>query len=405
MRLRHGKEPMSKSLDDFRICLWTGKMQPHSVYRWLVDHPPVHYCQPPVVSGMQAKMRLAWMVYTRLRNLAGLPKSAPYPQGIDLLHTCQALASSDGPWVMDMADHFLGLGYTRRYGHMNNPSFIERVKKSLLDPSCCAVMPMNRTISQSLLERIPEAAGKVEVVEPALPAERAEPRELDSSRPLRLLFVGNHYWMKGGELALASWELLCREVPVELTIVCSSLPDDVRARYADEKSIRLLPEATGGMGRLGERLGLPYRQGMAGEHIRELFEWADIFFLPEWMDSLAVYLEAKAHGLPVVASRAAYAAELVGHGETGALVPIPYTVMGNGAGSQWNSVEDFVKLIRTVDVEPLARSFADAIAAYWHDPERYRMHSAAALAEVATGRFSLEQRNRKLRKIYSRAIG
>lgn len=128
-----------------------------------------------------------------------------------------------------------------------------------------------------------------------------EPRAM-SDKPRRLLFVGN-FEIKGGDLALAAYEIVRRRHPdVELTIVGS--PPRIARPEADARGIEWLDR-------------LP-RQ----ELLTRIVPRADVFLYPTRFDGFPLtLLEVMACGVPVAATDYRAIPEMLGYGEAGLLSP------------------------------------------------------------------------------------
>ena len=119
-------------------------------------------------------------------------------------------------------------------------------------------------------------------------------RSAGTEAPLRLLFVGNDFRRKGGDLVL---DVVHRRSDFELDVVSgdpSLQPSDrVRIHRATPNS----PE------------------------LRDLYARADLFVMPSRAECFGIaYLEALASGLPVVAGNSGGVRDIVAHGEWGWVV-------------------------------------------------------------------------------------
>jgi len=130
----------------------------------------------------------------------------------------------------------------------------------------------------------------------------AEPRAV-LDKPRRLLFVGN-FEIKGGDVALAAYEIVRRRHPnVELTIV-GSQPRIARPE-ADARGIEWLDR-------------LPRK-----ELLTRILPRADVFLYPTRFDGFPLtLLEVMARGVPVAATEYRAIPEMLGSGEAGLLSPV-----------------------------------------------------------------------------------
>jgi glycosyltransferase involved in cell wall biosynthesis len=125
----------------------------------------------------------------------------------------------------------------------------------------------------------------------------APPRDPDSSRPLRLAFVGGHFERKGGRLLLDVFRRNFRG-RCELSIA-------TRDPIPEEPGVRV------------------HRGLSAGsDGLRRLLRDADAFVLPTLADCHSIAsLEAMASGLPVVLTRVGAGEEIVEDGRSGFVIP------------------------------------------------------------------------------------
>jgi glycosyltransferase involved in cell wall biosynthesis len=139
------------------------------------------------------------------------------------------------------------------------------------------------------------------------PADASAPRSGDGE--LRILSVSRMSTMDAYK-GIGTLVAALREVKERIPVICTVVGDgELRASYEDE----------------ARRLGLEGVVRFVGRvddaELERWYRWADVFVLPSAGEGFGiVYLEAWAHGLPVVAARAGGAAEVVEDGRTGLLV-------------------------------------------------------------------------------------
>lgn len=130
----------------------------------------------------------------------------------------------------------------------------------------------------------------------ALP--RTFPSRFDVSRPLRVLFLGQLNLRKGAARLFEAIRQM-KDAPVEFVVVGPSsvlIPEDVRASKI-----------------------FHYAGRANRSQVHEYYAAADVFILPTLSDGFALtQLEARAHGLPIIASR--NCGEVVSHEHDGLLL-------------------------------------------------------------------------------------
>jgi len=139
------------------------------------------------------------------------------------------------------------------------------------------------------------------------PADPSAPRS--GGGELRILSVSRMSSMDAYK-GIGTLVAALRGVKERIPVICTVVGDgELRASYEEE----------------ARRLGLEGVVRFVGRvddsELERWYRWADVFVLPSTKEGFGVvYLEAWAHGLPVVAARAGGAAEVVENGQTGLLV-------------------------------------------------------------------------------------
>jgi glycosyltransferase involved in cell wall biosynthesis len=388
-----------------KVYLHTAKIDPHWVYKELMDFPPV-----PYHSFRQFELFNCFL--SRFLISLGLPKLNYLPlKGFDLVHSCQNIIINDFPYVVDMVDHVVGFGNSRNCRHLLNKKFTRLVEHYLSSQNCKKILPATEYHRESLrtyldISRFKE---KIEVVYPAHHKVEVDMRKRGGDT-VHLLFIGNRFYAKGGREVLEAFEVLRNRYRVRLTMICSDIPDEVRARYASCQDLSLLPRLLPGR-RLKltvrntiTRLGWPVYQALPRDEIIRLYEQADIFVLPDFMDSMVVYPEAMAHGIPVVSTDSPPTPEFVEDGVTGFLIPSPIFFLGKGLLKRWMDWYSFVEIIKKSEFPAMVGALVEKLSILIENRDVRERMGAEAKRRVDEGKFSLGERNRKLSKIYEEAI-
>jgi glycosyltransferase involved in cell wall biosynthesis len=162
---------------------------------------------------------------------------------------------------------------------------------------------------------------------------RWKPRLRVREPRLRLLFVGNDFERKGGELLLRVYAQDLSDFAT-LTIVTH-----------DPIALERIPA------------GVKVIHGLARDDLPELFQASDVFVFPTREDMMGLVLaEALAMGLPCIATDLAGIRDLVKDGQTGFLLPY------DASDAQWAASVRFLHENRDVleDLSVAARRFAES---------------------------------------------
>jgi len=121
---------------------------------------------------------------------------------------------------------------------------------------------------------------------------------------------------------------------------------------------------------------------------REIYPSCDIFFYPGFGDSYGFAVpEAMSFGLPIVSSRTFAKDELISDGKTGFLIDMP---------NDWKPYFDMN--------EKMLNDFFEKTCKLIEDSELRKKMGLVGRKEIESGKFSIQKRNKKLRKIYEDSI-
>ena len=99
-------------------------------------------------------------------------------------------------------------------------------------------------------------------------------------------------------------------------------------------------------------------------------------------------------GIPIVSVDKDYRKEIIAEGKTGFLVKIP-------KNTNWQ--EMYSKLIRVQNGE-MVNKLAKATEKLIENPKLLKKMSKNCLKEIKDGKFSIKERNKKLKRIYEEAL-
>jgi glycosyltransferase involved in cell wall biosynthesis len=310
-----------------------------------------------------------------------------------------------------MVDHVVGFGNSRDCRHLLHKRFKRLVEHYLEAQSCKRILPATEYHRESLKTYLNTSTfeEKIEVVYPAHHKVGVD-RTKRGKDKVHLLFIGNRFYAKGGREVLQAFEILRNKYQVRLTMVCSDLPEEVRERYDPFQDLSLLPlwvpgrRVKIGMRNTLTRLGWPVYQALSRNEIMRLYQEADIFVLPDFMDSMVVYPEAMAHGLPIISTDSPPTPEFVENGVTGFLLPSPIFFLGEGLLKKWTDWYSFVEIIKKSEFPAMVGALVEKLSILIENRDVRERMGAEAKRRVEEGKFSINERNNKLRRIYEEAI-
>jgi len=218
--------------------------------------------------------------------------------GVDLVHVYNDVVLSSRPWIASFEDTYpVGRPGTRSRAKAIDAASARRCR-GLLAISAHA---------RRRLARDPEAAPalleKTRVCLPCVPSEDdlyLRHREWlalhpASAGPVRCLFAGNLFFLKGGEFVLDALEpLVGRDPGVELTVISSLEADSFVSRVDDERR-RIVAQ------RLESSSWIHWERGLSPRQVRERMATSHLLLFPSLNETFGFVLaEAMATGLEAV---------------------------------------------------------------------------------------------------------
>ena len=351
---------------------WTFPDSPY--YKSLVDSPPknIEYLNTKKQKGVITKKRKFFLLNSikkiiRSANSVGIiiPNVHKSPEGnYDLIHCAHCLSKNENkPWVADieMMPSFAISGWNSKKG-------IKKVKEILLKENCKRILPWTQDMRSKIISAFPEIKNKIEVVYPAIP----EIKNLKKikNKKLKIIFVARYFHLKGGLIALEVLEKLRKKYGIE-GIIVSNVPQKLKQKYCNLKIYDLISQ----------------------KELFTLMEKSDLFLYPSAVDTFGFsLLEAMAFGLPTITINTEHTQsrnEIIENNKTGLILDIREKI----------SFDKIEKLEEEI-ISNLVKKTSQLIE---NKTLREKM-SKECINLVKEGRFSIKERNKKLKRIYEKAI-
>jgi len=374
----------------------------HSLYREYIDFPPQGYeflSSQPITAGLMGGLSKATASYSLQRQLSrvlplALIKSyldslRATPPQVDLTFACEHLVLRKEPWVVDVGcfTNFVAGDYQ----HFDR--YRRTIERALGSPWCKRILCWSEFSKESLLRNVDGSKfeHKMEVI-PLAKRSRDFVKNHEEGK-VKLLFVNSanilgQFDAKGGKEVLEAFALLTHKYDNLALTLRSDLPVALKRRHQGVRGLRIMDKV------------VPW-----GELERE-FMSADIFVMPSYTGAASSILEAMSYELPAVATNVYYQPEAVEDGRTGLLVEksgrVPWYV--NGSIPNDPQHPSFQRAIRTVD-HRLAQRLVEKVSVLIENPELRRNMGAAARWEIEHGRFSIERRNERLKRVLDECTG
>ncbi|RLF34857.1 MAG: hypothetical protein DRM99_05740 [Thermoplasmata archaeon] len=301
------------------------------------------------------------------RNLektsAGIPNihTAFTKRNLDLIHCAHCLVLTNRPWVVDLeATWQLWIGKPNRFS-------FNIVRKILLGKYMKKIMPWTNITKEEILKYFPNVREKVEVVYPAVPLPKIKRKR---RKKLTILYVSRYFWIKGGLIALEVLERLKEKYDIREVFI-SDVPKNIKEKYKNLNIIELVPHR---------------------KLIETYFPQSDIFFYPSFVDTFGfALLEAMSFGLPIVTVNTKFTKsrkEIITN-QNGFIIDIPYSI-------------NYYKIRKKEEV--LIRKIVDRISLLIENSSLRKKMGKYGRKLIEKGKFSIRERNKKLKRIYEEAL-
>ncbi|MFH1917639.1 MAG: glycosyltransferase family 4 protein [Nanoarchaeota archaeon] len=352
-----------------------------SYYKNLITYPPkdviyTNYSQPKLkkMKGIESQMKFKLIMGIKnflksILSIIGIPNILPVTEGnYDILHCAHCLPITKKPWIVD-TETFNLLGDR---GKFCRPI----IKKFLLSKNCKKIVAWSEASKQSIIEAFPnekKIIDKIDILHFALPAPKFKKIK---HKNLRILFIARWFDSKGGLQTLEIFDRLTRKYNnLECLFVCY-IPKSMKKKYKIKEKYQ-------------KNSRIKFIDIMSQERLfREIYPSCDIFFYPGFGDSYGFAVpEAMSFGLPIVSSRTFAKDELISDGKTGFLIDMP---------NDWKPYFDMN--------EKMLNDFFEKTCKLIEDSELRKKMGLVGRKEIESGKFSIQKRNKKLRKIYEDSI-
>ncbi|MEK6945640.1 MAG: glycosyltransferase family 4 protein, partial [Nanoarchaeota archaeon] len=283
----------------------------------------------------------------------------------DLIHCAHCLSrNSDKPWVADF-ESLWQMWISGRDGVGGRNKVLEILKKE----ECKKILTWTPDAKTEIEKKFPEIKNKLDVVTFAMPLRKIKKK---NKKEKVLLFVSRYFFHKGGLHALEVFDRITKKEKNVRAILVSDIPEAIREKYSHNKKIQI------------------HGLMSSSKIIKEIFPIADIFIYPGYSDTFGfVFVEALSFGLPIVTVEGFSRNFVVSDGKTGFIIKkggnIDPEILGKNE-------------------EVLIHKIVEKTLKILKDERLRNKMSQNCIEEVKNGKFSIKERNNKLKKIYEEAL-
>lgn len=344
-------------------------------YKYLLEKTPenVEYLNAEKQKGVITNKKFFWIsnflkksirkilrrFYPSMLNAHKSPKG-----NYDLIHCAHCLSKNKNkPWVFDIEAFWQFWVSTKK-----TKVGLRKAEKILKRKNCKKILPWIEKIERELLLSFPQLKEKIELVRPAVPSKIKSKK---FGKEITLVFSGRYFFQKGGLHALKTIDILTKKYKNVKAIFNSEIPDEIKRKFEANKKIEfygLIPQ----------------------NKLFELYQKSDILIYPGYTDSFGfAYLEAMSFGIPIITVDGWSRKEIVTEDKTGFVLERPKKFSWNKIGEKEEKV--IKKLIEKASLLIENRNLLKKM-------------SKNCLEEIKNGKFSIKERNKKLKRIYEEAL-
>ena len=374
-------------------------MTSHPMYRDLIKYPPdgIIYNIPKMATTVKDSTLIIklkkkiWIEYTKF-----IPPSISIVVGKnDLIHsTFGTMVKNKFSWVVDV-EHVAAFSNFHT-DKMKNKWYKKEIIKLLSSDYCKKIMPWSYACKKSIDSycNSNKISKKMEVVYPAIQSRKK--KRYRKTNVITLIYVSRYFFEKGGNQVLEAFKRLDKKYDIRL-LVLSRAPSEIKEAYKDFKNIKFVDKDF-------------FNTNSMDELFNNYYMKSDIMVFPSFMDTFGgSLLEAMSCGLPVVTTNIFAIPEIVQDNYNGFLVNTPlslynkkdYSIKWGQKTNRWKEFCNLTKTVNSIFVENIVEKISQLI----ENVSIMKKFGKNGWNEINSGKFSIKERNKKLKKIYEEAIG
>jgi glycosyltransferase involved in cell wall biosynthesis len=355
-------------------------------YKYLVDSPPkgFEFINADKQKGVITSYKKFWFSNFLKRNIRRFISSFNLPlinahkslEGdCDIIHCAHCLSKNQNkPWVADI-EMVSSILLTHHKSFLRE----KRALRILNNENCKRIMPWTEYAKNDLIKVFPEIKNKIEVVYPAISLNFNKTKKKNKKK-LTILYATRYFWIKGGLIALEVYRKIKERFGDKVDLIfVSDVPKEIRQKYPEIKISSLVDS----------------------DKMKELYEKSDIFFYPSFIDTFGFgILEAMSYGIPVISLNTFHTKtrkEIIENNKHGFIFDVEEK-------EARKIIELKEKLIIQTKEEKIINQLFEDISKLIENNQLREEMSFNCINEVKNGKFSIKERNKKLKRIYEESL-
>ncbi len=373
------------------------RMSSHPVFKYLINYPP-----PSVKYSFDQKFNLLsssgfrknikkkiWKTATRFRP----PMVNVDPAGNDLIHSCHGmLIKNKYPWVVDVEHAPSFAKYNAQ--SLRTEAYRNRIVKLLAYKNCKKIMPWTFAAKKSV-ENIfgnKDMNSKMEVVYPAIDLKDVKIKR--DGGTVKFLVVSRFFYEKGGKQALEVFEELNKKYDVEIAVL-SIVPDEIKKKYEKLKNVKFVEKIFV----TSDRPNAIFEDYYSKYDVLLHLTFADTFGLAS--------LEAMSCKMPIIGTDMFSMPEIIEDGKNGFVVRSPVSSLNDDFSNKYHpdfgNMGTFLNELKT-NHKDFVKEVASKASLLIEDSKLRVAMGEYGKKLVESGKFSIKERNKRLRRIYEESL-
>lgn len=308
------------------------------------------------------------------RVIEGITLFSPFPfRPFDLIHGFNRIPLGTKPYIIGFESHL-----PRAFG-AESSKYFDMLLQSLASDRCRGIYAISQYAQRQFLNQHRESKyfetlkNKLHLRYPNINIPNRDDALIvnETSRLIRLVFIGNHFARKGGTVALRLAELAYNMgLPIHIDIISSlemgsmSWVDPLSDGYfnSDDHLLQSLPNIT-------------VHGRLPNKHVLDIIRYSHFSLLPTFSDSFGFSaIESMANYTPVIATPQGALPEFIHHSKNGIIVPLECDDIGEWVGVKHpdKSSAEYADLFEK-NVTRMAREIFEQIKIVHDNPQKYFM--------------------------------
>ncbi len=283
----------------------------------------------------------------------------------DIIHCAHCLSKNKNkPWVADLESYWQMFisGRDTKKGK-------KKALKILMRNNCKKILAWTESAKKEIILNFPKIKNKIEVVSFAMPVPKIKKIK---HKGINLLFVSRYFHAKGGLHALEVFEELTKKYKEVKCTFISQTPKEIIKKYSSNSRINFFDL-------------MPHQK-----LINEIFPKIDILVYPAYSDTFGfIFIESMSFGIPIIAVDGFARKDIIDEGKTGFIIE-------REKNKEWYPKEKEGKKI----IKEIIKKTSLLI-----DNEKLRKKmSKNCIKLIKEEKFSIKERNKKLKRIYNEVL-